>query len=189
MNFRMFLFVSALLFSACADSETINEAETETAEPQVVQPAFMEAETSFACPHQEQREIFFTSPSEKDKLNIQIIGEDCDSAKIVMIITKQDGSIVHKTTAGAFDYIYDDKGPVAAERMLQSLDTSEYYSDALDDIGQLTERNGFYELNKSAAAKAQSRKQPLFCHKAGKSFSNCFAYLDGKSVLVFSSGS
>ena len=121
MNSRMFLFVSALVFSACGGSETISEAETETLEPKIVQPALAEAEPSFACPHQEQREIFFTSQSVKDKLDIQIIGEDCGSAKIIMSITKHDGGIVHKTTAGAFDYIYDDKGPAAVERMLQNL--------------------------------------------------------------------
>ena len=189
MNFRIILFVSALLFSACADSDTLSEATIETPEPQIVRPAFVEAESSFTCPHQEEREIFFTSASVKDKLNIQIIGEECESAKIVMIITKSDGNIVHKTTARAFDYIYDDEGPVAVERMLKNLDTSKYYLDALDDIGKLTERNGFYQLNESDAAAAQSGKQPLFCHKAGKSYSNCFAYLDRKSVRVFSSGS
>jgi acetolactate synthase I/II/III large subunit len=36
---------------------------------------------------------------------------------------------------------------------------------------------------------AERQGSPLFCHQAGKSYSACFVYADGRSNLVFTTGS
>lgn len=187
-HYQTACIVIAFAVTACSERETSAQAVPATASSisQTIESAPIR---SFTCPHQEQRPIFFTSKGHEDTLDIRIVGETCDSPDIEIRIVKPDGSVVHQTTAPAFSYIYDGRGPSALEYMVKTLDGSQYYSKALETLDHLTEENGFYDVDASAVLGAQRLNLPLFCHKAGKSFRNCFAYLNGKSVLVFSSGS
>ena len=56
------------------------------------------------------------------------------------------------------------------------------YEDAKNDLG-------YHKIDKEVYLKAREEDRPFFCHVAGKSFKNCFVYLDGTSIKVFSRGS
>ena len=188
LNIPILILSTTVILVACSKSEPEIK---NGVEPilEAAQPIYDTSKTTFSCPYSEQREIFFTSSRKKDTLNIQIVGDDCDAAQILLSIVKQDGGSVHNTEARALSYTYEDEGAAGVERMLETLVTSEYYLESLADIDALTEDNGYYEVDKASAIEARNNNAPLFCHKAGKSYSNCFAFIDQKSVLIFSSGS
>jgi len=191
MLFRTFSLSIFLLLSACSDPLDDNQPPAPVEEASNAAP-FRSSdveETDFTCPHQQFREVFFTSRETKDKLDIQILGNDCDAARILMRILTPQGEVVHQTEARALDYTYEDVGAAGVERMLEYFLASQYFETALDDLNKLTEDNGYYELNQAAAMKAAKSNQPLFCHQAGKSFANCYAFVEGSSVFIFSSGS
>lgn len=177
----LFLISTFFLFG-CSDKDTsIRLNESVNAEPETV---------TFCCPHNERRDIFFTSNDKKDILDIEIVGNDCDTVKIIIKIITSNGKVVHRTEDRAFNYIYDDRGAEAIQRMLKTLILSESVVNSLvahDYI--LTEGNGYYKINTAAVARVKHYQAPLFCHKAGKSYGNCYVYLDGVSVFTFSTGS
>ena len=156
LSTSILFLLAAVMLMACSKSKPVNE---NTVEPilEAAQPIYDTPKTTFSCPYREQREIFFTSPTKKDTLDIQIVGEDCDTAQIILSILKEDGSSIHKTEARALSYTYEDEGSAGVERMLETLITSEYYLKALDDIDALTENNGFYEVDKASAIEARNK--------------------------------
>ena len=191
MLFRISVLSIFLVLAGCSDTLDNNKVTAPIADTEPSAPVINEMSDPkrFTCPHQESREALFTSREAKDKLDIQIIGEDCDAARILMRILTPTGEVVHETEARALDYTYDDFGAGGVQRMLESLISSQYYENALEDLSKLTENNGYYNLNRDAATRAAKANLPLFCHRAGKSFANCYAFIDGRSVFIFSTGS
>jgi len=183
MTIKALLLFSTTLLISCSQTENISEIEANAS-------GLIVEESSFSCPHQEQRKIHFSSDQTTDTLDIQIIGENCDLAVINLRIITTSGDLIHNTTARALSYTYDDEGPEGVERMLESLITTDsYVSNLPENFEDLTEANAYYYVNMRAAKDAQANKLPFFCHKAGKSFSKCFVFWNGKSTYVFSSGS
>ena len=144
----------------------------------------------FSCPHNVRKGIFFTSNAKKDILDIQIIGHDCDTARIVIKIITSDDKRVHQTEARALDYTYEDVGAEGVRDMLETLISSEWHMGELKKHTYiLTEKAGYYEVNSAAVAHLKYNQVPLFCHRAGKNFDNCYVFLNGESVFAFSFGS
>ena len=107
-----------------------------------------------------------------------------------MKIITSSGKIVHQTEARALNYTYEDTGADGVQRMLETLVSSESQINALEAYDYvMTEEHGYYEVNSAAMTRVKDNQSPLFCHRAGKSYSNCYVYLDGGSILVYSSGS
>jgi len=186
------LFVFSVILVACINDSLSSKdvsIETQSVLTPITATDVDRDATNFACPHQEKRDIYFSSKSVKDTLDVQIVGEDCDEAEIVIRIISNEQGVVHETRAKALSYTYEDVGSAGVERMLESLVTSHYYENDLEDIGSLTEENGYYDVNVEVVIKAGKSNQPLFCHKAGKSYSNCYVFIDKDSTLIFASGS
>ncbi len=192
MTIRPFIYISAVFLLSCSQTSETPEAETrgtvQIVEPTL--PAQISKKNSFNCPYQEQREIYFSSDKIKDSLDIRIIGEDCDTAKINLRIITLEGHVIHNTTARALSYTYEDVGAAGIERMLQGLVTTvSQAQDFPENITDLTEMNGYYEVDLEAVKAAKTNNLPFFCHKAGKSFSNCFIFWQGRTIFAYSSGS
>lgn len=183
---RTFLIILSLILKGFLFGCSNKDSSTKLDESVKIEPEAV----GFSCPHNERREIFFTSHDEKDILDIDIIGNDCDTSKIIIKIIASAEKIVHRTEDRAFNYIYDDSGNEAIQRMLETLILSESVLQSLakhDCV--LTEENGYYKVNPPAVARVKHGQTPLFCHKAGKSYSHCYIYWDGVSVFTFSTGS
>lgn len=183
----LFLF-SATCLVACSQ-QTLTSATPEPSAPLPIAEAA--PEVPFSCPHNESREISFTSAQAKDKLLIDIIGDDCNAARIKMQIITQKGQVVHSSEARALDYAYDAEGPTGVKYMLESLVTTQSQLNALmgRDYDMTGQHSGYYDVNLKAVMHHKTQNAPLFCHRAGKSFSRCFVYLDEKAVIAFTSGS
>ena len=191
-NRKLFVFMSAMFLVSCSLASDTHKVETTSPDQTIVSspPTQVIEESGFSCPHQEQREIFFSSNEIKDALHIQIIGDDCDTAKINLRIITSSGDVIHNTTARALSYTYDAEGARGVEYMLNSLvSTSSQLNAFPENLSDLTERNGYHKVNIEAVKAAKNNDLPFFCHVAGKSFSNCFVFWQGKTTFAYSSGS
>jgi len=82
----------------------------------------------FACPHQERRSINFSSYEIEDTLHIQIIGGNCDTARIDLSIQTASGDVVHQSTARALSYTYEFQGGDGVRAMLLHF-VDDYFDD------------------------------------------------------------
>lgn len=183
----LFLISTIFLFGCSQqDSSAKLEEEIELEETVKLEP---EA-AAFSCPHHETRDIFFTSKDKTDILDLSIVGSDCDTARIIIKIITAAGNVVHQTEARALDYTYEDVGAQGVQWMLERLVLSDSIADALVAYDyDLSERNGYSKVDPAAVARIKNGQAPLFCHQAGKSYSNCYIYGDGASIFAFSTGS
>jgi len=192
MTAKYFIFISTAMFMSCAPTHDTDDVEAPIAAP-IVEPVsqakILEMD-SFKCPHQEQREIYFSSKEFKDTLDIQIIGDDCDQANINLRIITPDGDVIYNSTARALSYTNDGAGASGVQWVLQDLVKTESQLNSFpENLADLSESNGYYDVNLEAVKAARSKNLPFFCHKAGKSFSNCFIFWKKKTILAYSSGS
>jgi hypothetical protein len=144
----------------------------------------------FVCPYTDEFPINFSSSDIQDVLSIEIVGHDCDTADIVLTVTTAAGDVVHSSSAKALSYTYEFQGADGVRAMLMSFmqDLPRNISELPQDE-DMRDGSGYHDVNVFLVERARSLNLPLFCHQAGKSFSNCFVYADGKSQLLFSEGS
>ena len=135
----------------------------------------------FSCPYTHEMPIFFTTYATHDLLSIKITGNDCDTADVILTITTQAGEVVHHSAAQALSYTYEYQGADGVRAMLMRFLQGQPKSghDIPADI----------KIDTPLLKWAERQGSPLFCHQAGKSYSACFVYADGRSNLVFTTGS
>jgi hypothetical protein len=151
-------------------------------------PEFM---PSFSCPYSDEIPIYFSSPEAHDILSIEIIGQDCDNAKIVLTITTLAGVVVHSSSTRALDYTYEAEGADGVRSMLLNFMQNQPRSgDDLPPYDVMQGDDGPYSIfDYPLLRDVKSMDLPLFCHLAGKSYSNCYVYVHGQSILLFEHGS
>lgn len=144
---------------------------------------------NFSCPHNETRQIFFSSSFTPDSLKLEIVGDDCDTARLVMTATSATGDIVYKNEIRALDYTYEGEGSKGVRAMLKNLIPD--YNIRGKQLPPYAERKAdqlFGKIDKAAYRDAQNKDLPLFCHTAGKSYSVCHVFSNGKAVLLYEYG-
>lgn len=145
---------------------------------------------SFSCPHSESRQIFFSSSSTPDELKLDIVGDDCDTARLVMAATSASGDVVYWNEVRALDYTYELQGPAGVEAMLENLIPEQVTRGGdLPIYEELEADELFGKIDLLAYQDARKNSLPLFCHTAGKSYSTCHVFSDGKAVLLYENGS
>ena len=183
--FRLPLILATLAQYGCAQEKTNVEPEPiTTLEATPVEPA------SVSCSHDESRDLLFSSKDKPDTLRIQIIGDECDSATLAISLVTPANAEIYTTSAPAISYTIDGFGRNGAASLIRNLITTESQKNALKAYNyNLSEAHGHQNINPAAFEAYKTGETSLFCHKAGKSFSKCFVFLNGKTVLAFSSGS
>ena len=185
LTFKSPLLVVTLVLFGCAQEKTNVEPEPiATLEATPVEPA------SLSCSHDESRDLLFSSKDKPDTLRIQIIGDECDSATLAISLVTPANAEIYTMSAPAISYTVDGFGINGAASLIANLVTTQSQRNALKHYNyKLSEKDGYFEINTAAVEAYIAGETSLFCHKAGKSFSKCFVFLGGKTVLAYSSGS
>ncbi|MFT5650188.1 MAG: hypothetical protein ACI93B_001851 [Yoonia sp.] len=126
----------------------------------------------------------------RDEFPIEIVGQDCDTAEVILTITTLAGEVVHSSSALALSYTYEFQGADGVRAMLinfmKNLPRS---GNDLPPYEEMQDGSGHHRVNGLLVRRARSLNLPLFCHQAGKSFIECVIYANGKSQLLFGEGS
>ncbi len=180
------LITLAALLCACSQAGSHKATATDTPAAEDTKPvATTFVESDLTCPHYEVREVYFTSAKQPDTLDISVIGNDCDTSVIELKVIAPSGEQAYASSARTLDYINDGRGPSAVKFILSHL----VWDGTLPSPEQFSEDFGYFEINHDAAEIVRTQALPLLCLTGGKSFKNCFAYIDGASTFLFSTGS
>jgi hypothetical protein len=147
---------------------------------------------SFFCPYSDKKPINFSSWVTQDTLSIEVVGDDCDTADIVMVITTAAGDVIHSSSARALSYTYEYQGADGVRAMLMEFmqnQPSNGFDVRLPSYDEIQSNSVYFNVNGPLLKRVQRFNYPLFCHQTAKTVSSCFVYADGQSTLLFSTGS
>ena len=161
------------------------------------------AEKLFSCPHSVKEEVLFTSADVPDTLHIDIIGDDCATADISMMVVTTDGEValavrsplkydVERTYTGS-DHHGVGNGDVYSERhvtlVLGTLvNEGPIMGESLQSDAVMREKHFFSNVNWEAVERAREGEIPVLQHHIGLIQTKVYAWLDGRAVHLFDFG-
>ena len=146
------------------------------------------ANSDFACPYSETRDVLFTSKTEPDTLYIDIIGEDCATADVVLMITDDEGDVLYASRRKPYLYRHHEDPTVNLAYAVETylIDTKAFASGQDFHDEAFMRRKWYSNVNWEAVERVRDGDLPVFFH--GPGLQRAVAFLDGRAVHLFDFG-
>ena len=157
--------------------------------------AFGEALPPMSCPHFTKQEIVFSDPDRPDTLYVDIIGADCETADISIVIQPINGRVIYAFRASAASLMNGEEfdEPMGVQLALDFPTLTTVLSD--DPLWHGTDpietgmTTGIYELDIELLARVRAEALPIFRHTTGcRGSSRDFVFVDGEVVQLSDHG-